>query len=750
MSNLRLIHVGIALTLVLGLVVLPQGVYAQEFDAARVQRATVYIIQALAQDDSFVMICTSSGTLVSRDGLILTSAHSTAQNRSCPGDLLLIALSLRDDEPPTPQYRASLVQADIGLDLALLRIDRELDGRTIRSGTLTLPFVEVGDSDAVRLDETLTIVGYPNIGNQSVTLVRGTVSGFVFEPRIAGSPSWLKTIVQIPGTMSGGGAYNSLGQLIGVPTTAPLSELVESANCVSIQDFNRDGVISGTDRCIPTGAFINTIRPSRLALSLIRAATLGLQVRVPLQFSETSVSGVPSVRRLFFAGAINESGMPVSVIQSLPSGSNSLFLVFDYANMTSETVYELRVTTNGISNPFFSIAPVRWSGGSSGLWYIGSTGQPWPNGVYEFTLFIDGVAPPGGFGRLVVGEPSPTAPTFSDIVFGLLDLRGNPLGNGFVLPTGTTASARFLHRNIAPETNWTAIWYLNGTEIQRIPGVWDAEPDGAATTSIETPAGLVPGSYRLELYIEAGLAATSDFTIAGGQQGALPQVFSNLRYTAADSAAEAITADATSTFTEQIDNLYALFDWQQFAPGTLWNVRWLVDGVPFFESNSPWQSDFSGANYLLQLTVPNGIPDGTYTLQLRVNNVLLASVDAQVGIGQLPIDLFARASGVSFRGRLLDSDTRTGIAGVTILIISEQFSVEDFVYDQNQLFDYAVSDSQGFFEIKRPLEFSTADREIFYSLLIAADGYLPLAADGIEVTSESPNPLEVTIYLNRD
>ena len=66
--------------------------------------------------------------------------------------------------------------------------------------------------------------------------------------------------------------------------------------------------------------------------------------------------------------------------------------MFDYLNMTPETVYEVRVTIDGIPTPDVSLAPVRWSGGERGLWYIGSSGQVLPNGVYEFTLVINAIA----------------------------------------------------------------------------------------------------------------------------------------------------------------------------------------------------------------------------------------------------------------------------------------------------------------------------------------------------------------------
>ncbi len=728
------------------------GVSAQQIaglDIERIQRATVFIMQARASEDQLIVTCVSSGTLVSRTGLILTNAHSILPSNACPGDTLIIALSTRPDEAPVPKYRAEIAQANPGLDLALLRLSRELDGRLIEPDTLTLPFVELADSSRVQLDETITVVGYPGIGNDPVTLTRGTVIGFMAEPS-GGEKSWIKTRAEIPGTMSGGGAYNQSGELIGIPTTAPITGQSASAACQPIQDTNLDGLVNSNDACIAVGGFINSLRPSNFARPLLHAASLGLSVETLTTTNSPASGGTPGFRRLFFSPAVNEAGLPTTVVRSLPAGSNSLFLFFDYQNMTPETVYELRVTTDGIPNPIFSLTPVRWSGGERGLWYLGSSGQPWPNGVYEFTLLANGIA--AETARLVIGGAPETAPAFSDIVFGLLDLQGNVLGNGYVLPTGNTASARFIYRNMVDGTPWTAVWYYNGSEIFRTPQdtVWSDGASGSKVISVEDPNGLLPGNYRLELYIENRLGATSDFTIAGAQEGAFPHAFSNTRFTVASTPDEARAAAGVSNFPATVDTLYALFDWQQIAPGTPWTMRWTVDDDMFYEQTVPWNAPEGGQGYLIRLNSPSAIPDGTYRVDFFVNHIQLASIQAQVGIGQLPIDRFAEASGVQLRGQILDADTDQGIPGATLVLLSEEFSVEDFVWDQNQIYALAVTDRNGRFQIDRPLELSIGENTIAYSVIIVAEGYLPITQDGLTVTPETENPLDLTIELTHD
>lgn len=719
--------------------------FAQQLplDVERIQRATVFVMQTRNIGSSLIVTCVGSGTIVSRSGLILTNAHHTLTSSSCPGDTLVIAFNIRDGEAPIPKYRAEIVQADAGIDLALISITRQFDGRLIEPGTLALPFVELADSSSVRLDQTIRIVGYPGIGNDPVAVRAGTVSGFASEP--SGEKAWIKTRAEIPGTMSGGGAYDQDGRLIGVPTTAPLGLLSDNTSCLPIQDTNGDGLVTAADNCIPVGGFINSLRPSNFARPLLRAASLGLSVATPSQTNAqpTRLSS-PTFDRLFFAPSVNEAGMPTSVIDSLPAGSNSLFLFFDYANMTPETVYELRVTTDGIPNSTFSLAPVRWSGGERGLWYIGSANQPWPNGVYDFTLFANGIA--AGNKRLLIGGGAQSTPGFSDIVFGLLDNRGTPLGNGFVLPTGNVASARFIYRNMQNGLPWTVIWYYNNVEIARTEANWsEAAANGSKTINLTGDGGLFPGNYRVAMYIDGRLAATSDFIIAGAQQGVYPQIFQNARFVSAASDEAAAAASPLSSFPNTISRLYGLFDWSQIAVGTPWTLRMSVDNDIFFNQTIPWNNPDSGQNFLVRLAATTTIPDGTYQMDLLVNNVPLQSIRAQVGIGQLPIDRFAQASGVQLRGQILDAETGEGIPGVTFILISEAFSISDFLWREDQVYATAVTDRGGRFQVDRPLELRAP-----YSVMIAVDGYLPITADGFELDADTPNPLELVIPLTRD
>src|SRR5690606_9767330 len=113
-----------------------------------------------------------------------------------------------------------------------------------------------------------------------------------------------------------------------------------------------------------------------------------------------------------------------------PTGTTSLYLFFDYANFTSETVYEVRVSIDGVPTQIFSLPPVTWSGGTNGLWHVGSSGQPYPNGVYEFRILVNGIVV--GNSQITVGGAPTNSPNFSNIVFGILDENGNLQGESYI------------------------------------------------------------------------------------------------------------------------------------------------------------------------------------------------------------------------------------------------------------------------------------------------------------------------------
>ena len=214
-----------------------------------------------ANDPLEAAFSAGSGTIISADGLILTNAHVAAPD--APGlavqyadpsfeliEKLVIMMTVAEDQRPVPTYQASLIAADGYLDIAVIQIDRTADGAPVTPGSLNLPFVEVGDSDAVHIGDQVTIIGFPSIGGDTITVARGDVSGFVGDERI-GDRSWIKTSAIVYHGNSGGLAANDAGQLVGIPTRIP--------------DFAKGNDVGG----------FSLVRPAKLALPVIEAARAG-------------------------------------------------------------------------------------------------------------------------------------------------------------------------------------------------------------------------------------------------------------------------------------------------------------------------------------------------------------------------------------------------------------------------------------------------------------------------------------------
>lgn len=258
-----------------------------------------------------------SGTVLTRDGLILTNYHvvdvsDLAQevrgdkNIKVLEDKMAVLFTRQPDQPPVAMFIADVVDALPNLDLAIVRITSNLSGEAIDPESLDLPFIELGDSDTVEIEDVLRIYGYPSIGGNTITFTRGNVSGFDSEEGVRGR-AWIKTDATISGGNSGGTALNDAGQIVGVPTQAKVASADRATDCRRIQDTNGDGRIDETDTCIPIGGFINALRPVNLAREMIEEALSG-QLPNPDDPDEPMSDGVQIVGTIVDAN----TGRPIS------------------------------------------------------------------------------------------------------------------------------------------------------------------------------------------------------------------------------------------------------------------------------------------------------------------------------------------------------------------------------------------------------------------------------------------------------
>ena len=356
---------------------------------ADLARATVQILALQTAGDSYEVLWSGSGTIIRADGLILTNGH-VVDDRLAEYEFLGVAITDRTDEPPDLLYRAEIASADYALDLAVIRIIADLEGRPVE---LTLPAIAVGDSDRVEIGDRLRVLGYPGIGGETITYTEGAVSGFNSERAVEGR-AWIKTDATIAGGNSGGMAVNAVGELIGIPTRASAGETDgDIVDCRPVVDTNRDGLIDDNDTCVPIGGFINGLRPVNLARTLIAAAEGGEPyAAAPLapppaggyDLSDTYFRG------LVFSDGVSENDQPKDLWYTLPGGAPELCAFWDYEGMTEGMRWSAYWFVNGELDEGGSYLDELWDGASAGNWWVCVLNESGlDDGLYELVLEVE-------------------------------------------------------------------------------------------------------------------------------------------------------------------------------------------------------------------------------------------------------------------------------------------------------------------------------------------------------------------------
>jgi len=223
----------------------------------------------------FRPIGSGSGVIMSEDGFIITNAH-VVENADA------IRVILYDDT----HYEAVLVGTDARTDLAVIKIEAE-----------DLPAAIFGDSDELRVGETVLAIGNP-AGMLSGTVTRGIVSALdrrIEEVRRHAIP-FIQTDAAINPGNSGGALVNEYGQVIGIPSAkivAPEYEGIGFAIPITdakpiINDLLANGRVTGR---VILGI---TVNPIDEIISRNANIPMGVQIRDMAPGSHISTSGVRS------------------------------------------------------------------------------------------------------------------------------------------------------------------------------------------------------------------------------------------------------------------------------------------------------------------------------------------------------------------------------------------------------------------------------------------------------------------------
>ena len=144
------------------------------------------------------VVGTGSGVIISADGYIITNNHVIKGAKK-------LEITLNNKE----SYQAEIVGIDESTDIALLKINKN-----------DLPYLQIGDSDNLRVGEWVLAVGNPF--NLTSTVTAGIVSAKARDINISQNSNKIESFIQTdavvnPGN-SGGALVNVRGELIGINT----------------------------------------------------------------------------------------------------------------------------------------------------------------------------------------------------------------------------------------------------------------------------------------------------------------------------------------------------------------------------------------------------------------------------------------------------------------------------------------------------------------------------------------------------
>lgn len=423
-----------------------------EHDETGVGRVMRGVVQVVALKSGFMggmsSAWTGSGSIVDPSGIVLTNCHVAnprAMGMSSPkADRLGIAVIERSDQPPAITYFAEVIAQNPRLDLAVLRIVADSQGR--RASNLDLPAIDLGDSDHLELGEQLAIIGYPGIGGDTITYTSGNVSGFSKEGRIA--RGWIKTDATIAGGNSGGTAVNQSGQLVGIPTQAAAGSGITPVDARPVLDTNRDGRVDQRDTPMAIGGFINGLRPINLAIPLLEEAGVDIQqARSPQRRGSSILPGLgsrpampkaqPQFEDLLFSARVTEDGRSIHPTSRMPSGIDTVYATFDHHAMEPGTPWSTVWMSNG---KVIIEQKDEWDESPYGRKVVKvSNRRGLPDGEYHLVLGIGGAVALEG--KLIVGTP--VDETDSEVSGRIVDAQsGQGIEDALVLVLTPNASLR--------------------------------------------------------------------------------------------------------------------------------------------------------------------------------------------------------------------------------------------------------------------------------------------------------------------
>jgi S1-C subfamily serine protease len=138
------------------------------------------------------------------------------------------------------------------------------------------------------------------------------------------------------------------------------------------------------------------------------------------------------------------------------------------------------------------------------------------------------------------------------------------------------------------------------------------------------------------------------------------------------------------------------------------------------------------------------VPMGGFINSLRPVNLATPLIEEAMSMAGSSTDEPAAEEGVLLRGTIVDAATGKPIAGAVFIVLNEGLTWETAEGTDEEIYEQVVTDRKGYFETTLPLQ-----RGGTYSVGYTARNYEPQIEDGVEITDETADVVDVKLSLQR-
>lgn len=185
--------------------------------------------------DNLSLWGSGSGIIIDESGIVLTNYHVTTVEELFDGSLretaVQVCLTIDPNEESDCSYLGRVMARDKDLDIALLQL---VPLSNMAKATNDFPYLQLSGSDSIGAGNKINVLGYPSIGDETITITEGIVSGKLNKYK----KDWLKTDAVISLGNSGGAGVDQSGHVVGLTSQAHSDLIGTLGYLINISSIN--------------------------------------------------------------------------------------------------------------------------------------------------------------------------------------------------------------------------------------------------------------------------------------------------------------------------------------------------------------------------------------------------------------------------------------------------------------------------------------------------------------------------------